>query len=126
SNFIVDDCARDYRWSKENNRYESPLIDGCGGTVLGGTYGELAYAKQIKNNAGTDIIELYEYFINVNPSKGVYSDYNQTNLIVQGEISDSNYSKIIKNNKDKVGMYKHKFVKDKNGTYVYTSVEKVR
>ena len=126
SNFIVDDCARNYNWSNENNRYESPLIDGCGGTVLGGTHGEFAYAKQIKNNAGTDIIEIYEYFISVNPVKGIYSDYKQTDLIVEGEINSSDYSTIISENKDKVGLYKHKFVKDTNGTYVYTSVEKVR
>lgn len=114
-----------FNWSDINNRYEANAICGCGGGAIGGTMTELAYAKQVKTKIETKI-EIYEYFAFVDYSSEkikYYSDYAQKNLINSDQITTAN---IFEKYKDKVGLYKYTFVQDDNGTYVFTSVEKVR
>jgi len=118
-----------YVWSDENNRYESVSYGGCGGFVFGGTISKLGYAKQI-TSSNLDRIELYEYFAYEAPSVDsdvvrYYSDYNRTNLIIS---TTDRYSNDVFFNEfvDDVGIYKYTFEKDKYGTYVFTSVEKVK
>ena len=129
TDIMVDNCPNSLSWSNENNRYEKvvPKTGGCGGTSFGGVYVKLGYAKQ-KKNSNTDIIDLYEYFISLNPEKGVYSDYNNTNLITTFTNYDNNkiIDEVVNEYEDKVGIYKYSFVKDSDGNYVFTSVEKVR
>jgi len=133
TSFSVATCqGRDgYVWSEENNRYESDVPDGCGGTSLDGTMSKLGYAKQI-TSSNLDRIELYEYFTyEIAHDEGdtlffnYYSDYNRTNLITSTTNSYSN-EEFFNEFVDEVGIYKYTFEKDKYGTYVFTSVEKLK
>ena len=87
---------------------------------------KLGYAKQITSST-MDKIELYEYFALevVDTDIKYYSDYNQTNLITSATDKysvDDFFTKFT----EQVGLYKYTFEKDINGTYVFTSVEKVK
>lgn len=129
ASFSVATCqGRDgYTWSQENNRYESEVSGGCGDAVCGGSESKLGYAKQIISS-DIDKIELYEYFYYVQclddgEGSNIYSDYNKTNLIHVGYL---NSEEVFSKYKNQLGQYKYTFEKDKYGTYVFTSVEKVK
>lgn len=122
-------CSAKYNWSSINNRYEAKGVCGCGGGgPMDGPVTQLAYAKQEKNNEETKV-ELYEYFAlsiwdDEESKYKYYSDYNKTNFIGL----DVYNSKIDFFNKysEQLGLYKYTFVQDNNGTYVFTSVERVK
>ena len=131
--FYVADCVESdgYKWSSKNNRYEDNVVDGCGGTSFGGAISKLGYAKKISSSNETTI-ELYEYFAyqysgNEDGEVNYYSDYNKTQLITSISI-EKNYSKdeFFSKFSNKSGLYKYTFKKDKDGIYVFTSVEKVK
>jgi len=127
--FNLSGCtsSSNYTWSSVNNRYETKIPDGCGGTVCGGTISKLAYAKQITSST-VDKIEIYEYFYKEVCGDNInyyYSDYNKNNLI--GSTTNlSNPEDVFTKYTDKLGQYKYTFVKDSDGIYVFTSVEKVK
>lgn len=127
--FSVANCdgVEGYNWSEENKRFESKILYGCGGAVCGGSESKLGYAKQIISS-DIDKIELYEYFYYVQclddgEDSNIYSDYNKTNLIHVGYL---NSEEVFSKYKNQLGQYKYTFEKDKYGTYVFTSVEKVK
>lgn len=131
--FYVADCVGSdgYTWSSQNNRYEANVVDGCGGVSFGGAISKLGYAKKISSDSETTI-ELYEYFAYQYPGDedeevNYYSDYNKTQLITSISI-EKDYSKdeFFSNFSNKSGLYKYTFKKDKDGIYVFTSVEKVK
>ena len=131
TSFSLANCdgANGYNWSEKNTRYEAEILDGCGGTTYGGTMSKLGYAKQI-TSSNLDRIELYEYFAYENPSVdsdviNYYSDYNRTNLITSTTSIYTN-EEFFNKFSNQVGVYKYTFEKDRYGTYVFISVEKVK
>lgn len=129
------DCGIEYHYDKKDLKYKSKVPAGCGGTSCGGSFSKLGYAKQIITDK-TDTIELYEYYYRLNgddvcikgEGKGVakiYSDYNSKNLILLTK-DIIKEEQIFANYRDKLGLYKYTFVKDNSGTYVFTSVEKIK
>lgn len=134
--FTVGGCSGEYKWSNENNRYESLIEGGCGGATCGGVDGELAFAKQI-TSTNENKIEIYErlYYLDcATDGEYYYYDYNKTKLIgAMDSILPSNINSyddereyIFNNYADKLDMYKYTFVKDSNDNYAFTSVEKVK
>lgn len=129
SSFYKSICETvEFNWSSTNNRYEAKGVCGCGGGPIDGFVTQLAYAKKVKDNKETKI-ELYEYFAlsiweDEESKYKYYSDYNKTNFIGL----DVHNSKIDFFNKysEQLGLYKYTFVQDNNGTYVFTSVERVK
>ena len=68
----------------------------------------------------TDIIDIYEY-VYFKDGTNYYSDYNKTNLL----LTSSEDVDLIDTNKDDVGMYRYRFIKN-NNIYAFYSVEKVK
>ncbi len=113
----TDDCDADYELV--NGYYQHPEFGGCGGMGNEITYSKLIKAIQIKDTT-TDKIVISEAVAFVNPS-GSYKDVNYTQLIdANGEKNplDKDYTKYAQ--------YDYTFVKDANGIYVFTSVEKIK
>ena len=133
ANFSLASCAGydGYKWNEEKNRFEAEIKDGCGGANCGGSVSKVAYAKEYISN-DSDKIEIYEYYIKVDCALdsnvfNVYSDYNATNLIYTAKtMEDASIASLLNTNKDKLGLYKYTFEIDKNDTYVFLSVEKVK
>ena len=115
----------EFSWSEENNRYEKPRVDGCGGASCWAVQSKISSAKQI-TTANEDKIEIYEKILISDGCEGskYYSDYNKTNLLGTESISDT--ETLFKKYGDKADTYKYTFVKDNSGIYVFTSVEKVK
>ena len=127
SNFDLGNCANDYTWSSTNNRYESPYIEGCGGSSCEWINSKVSSAKQITTKS-EDKIEIYEKIINFSGCESTmkyYADYDKTNLLE--EVSSVLDEEVLFNKySDKASTYKYTFVKDSAGNYVFTSVEKVK
>lgn len=115
-----------YNWSNENNRYESQVLCGKGGTCPGGSTSKVAYAKKTNNE-----IHIYEYYayvdMNTYPDPyNIYADYNKTNLIIS-ETTNAYEDEFFKKYSDKLGLYKYIFKYDSNNkNYYFYSVEKVK
>lgn len=124
---VYNNCAKEYIWSEQNNRYEAKIPGGCGDLSCGGPLTKPFSAKQIISSK-ENMVEIYDYFYyvgcavyedNIIP---YYSDYAETNLIAKS--ADVNFN-LFNEYTDKLGMYKYTFVDDGNGNYVFTSVERV-
>ena len=113
----TDDCDTNYELV--NGYYQHPELSSCGGMGNGITYSKLIKAIQIKDTT-TDKIVISEAVAFVNPS-GSYKDVNYTQLI------DANVDKNpLDKDYTKYAQYDYTFVKDANGIYVFTSVEKIK
>ena len=114
----IEECDADYELV--NGYYQHPEIyGGCGGTTSELTYSKLIKAIQIKDST-TDKIVISEAVAFVNPG-GSYKDVNYTQLVdANGDENplDKDYTKYAQ--------YDYTFVKDANGIYVFTSVEKIK
>ena len=99
----------------------------CGDTSAGFSQSSLAFAKNIITST-EEKIELYEYYYYEDYSQGddpiYYSDYNKKNIFFTGDSITK--GEVINKYKDKLGQYKYTFIKDSDGVYVFTSVERVK
>lgn len=120
-----------YKWNDKTNRFEALIFDGCGDSTCSSSESKAAYAKEYISN-DSDKIEIYEYYMKVDCNSNentysVYSDYTAKNLIYTAKsYTDATIDNVLTGNKDKLGLYKYTFEIDKNDTYVFRSVEKVR
>lgn len=125
---ILYDIEMEYDSSKQKYYYNSGFGNMCGPTSY--AYSKFDYAEEEGNT-----INLYaNYFVaisdNANNKYKIYSDYDQNNLIttlpMDFSISKEQRDlKIIKDYSSKLGKYKYTFIKNAEGNYIFTSVNKI-
>lgn len=124
-----------YKYNASTNQYVASTT-GCGGTHCGDSYSKLVKAKSIKDGTSEKIIITEAVAFSECPLSVVingvsgqngnttkfYKDINKTEFV---EIYD--YTKNpLDVDTSKYAHYDYTFVKDSNGTYVFTSVERVK
>jgi len=129
--FTLKSCTEEYRWSKENNRYEAQILGGCGGTSTSTVLSYITSAKEIKEE-GKTIIEINEAIaveeLEDNGNAKYYGDYEKNRLIEETSPynEDDIELRFYQKYRSQMSIYKYTFERNEKGIFGLKTVERIK